>query len=117
MMPWEDTVDFAKTLEGVALSSSYDEPSLKIGRALLSRLRRADNSIVLKGVDPDERDELIARSPAVFFLENHHAGYDIVFARLDRAELSQIAPVIERAWRKLARGKDLNAHDQQPPKR
>ncbi|MGB3711331.1 MAG: hypothetical protein WA985_06555 [Erythrobacter sp.] len=112
MTCWDQIVDSAQTFDGVTLSNSYGEPSLKVGKAFLARHRLADNSIVLKSVDPNERDELITRSPEVFFLEDHYVGYDIVLARLEQAELMQIMPFIERTWRCLAPKGSLNAYEQ-----
>lgn len=112
MTSWTEIVNLSIGFDGVELSNSYGEPSLKIGKALLSRHRLADNTIVLKGVDPDERDELMIRIPSVFFLEDHYAGYDIVLARLADADLHQLAPFIERTWRNLAPKRKVKAYDE-----
>jgi hypothetical protein len=112
MASWNEVVEFARAFDGVEVSLSYGEPSLKVGKALLTRHRAADDSIVLKGVDPDERDTLIARSPDVFFLEDHYAGYDIVLARLAAASLDQLTSLIERTWRILAPKRSVKAYDE-----
>ena len=83
VVDWQNIEAFALSLEGVSSSVSYGEPSLKIGKCLVARHRVADNSIVLKSVDCDERDALIAANPDVYFVEDHYLGYDIVLARLD----------------------------------
>ncbi len=111
MTSWAEVVKFTACFDGVELSNSYGEPSLKIGTALLSRHRLWDNSIVLKGIDPDERDELMNREPGVFFLEKHYVGYDIVLARLAHADLHQIVPFIERTLRNLAPKRKIMAYD------
>ena len=112
MASWNEVVEFARTFNGVEVSLSYGEPSLKVGRALLARHRVADDSIVLKGIDPDERDALIARSPDVFFLEDHYAGYDIVLAQIAAASLDQLTSFIERSWRTLAPKRSVKAYDE-----
>ena len=112
MASWKEVVEFARSFDGVEVSRSYGEPSLKVGKALLTRHRVADDSIVLKGVDPDERDALIARSPDVFFLEDHYAGYNIVLARLAMASLDQLTPFIEQSWRTLAPKRSVKAYDE-----
>lgn len=96
MASWQSLEAFALSLEGVTSAVSYGEPSLKLGKALLARLRVADNSIVLKSVDPDQRDCLSAARPDVYFIEDHYLGHDIVLARLDHADLDDIAPFLER---------------------
>lgn len=117
MASWIEVVEIARTFCGVELSQSYGEPSLKVGKALLTRHRTADDSIVLKGVDPDERDALIARSPNVFFVEDHYEGYDIVLARLAAASLDQLSPFIERTWRNLAPKRSVKAYDERTRQR
>jgi hypothetical protein len=102
MTSWSELESFALTLAGVTTAQSYGEPSLKLGKALLTRWRKADNSVVLKSVDPDERDMLIATRPQIFFTEAHYRGHDIVLARLDQAEIADIAPFVERTWLHLA---------------
>lgn len=102
MATWTDIVSFAHRLGGVTEANSYGEPSLRVGKVMLTRLRVADNSIVLKSVDPDERDELIAHSPELFFIEDHYIGYDIVLARISEARASRLVPFIERTWRRIA---------------
>ena len=112
MASWKEVVEFARSFDGVQVSLSYGEPSLKVGKAFLIRHRVADDSIVLKGVDPDERDALIARSPDVFFLEDHYAGNNIVLARLAMASLDQLTSFIERSWRTLAPKRSVKAYDE-----
>jgi hypothetical protein len=103
MAEWLDIVRFATHLGGVTEGSSYGEPSLKIGKSLLTRHRLADDSIVIKGVDFDERDELIERFPNIFFVEDHYLQYDIILARLAHATADQLTPYIERTWLGLAK--------------
>lgn len=102
MATWAGLVSDALRLAGVSESVSYGEPSLKVGRSLLTRYRIADDSIVLKGVDVDERDLLIRRDPDVFFLEDHYVGYDLVLARLAPANHAELMRFIERTWASLA---------------
>lgn len=102
MVTWSDIETFATALGGVEASSSYGEPSLKIGKALLTRFRVSDNSAVLKSVDCDERDHLISARADIFFVEDHYLGHDIVLARLEHADLDDVTPYIHRTWTRLA---------------
>jgi len=102
MVTWSDIETFAIALGGVEASISYGEPSLKIGKALLTRFRVSDNSAVLRSVDFDERDDLISAHPDIFFVEEHYLRHDIVLARLEHADLDDVAPYIRRTWARLA---------------
>lgn len=66
-MTWDDVVAFALTLPEVAPSTSYGEPSLKVGKKMLARLREKDNSIVLPDVPSEEREMLADIAPDIFF--------------------------------------------------
>lgn len=111
MVTWTDILSFAHRLGGVTEAISYGEPSLKVGKAMLTRLRVDDLSIVLKDVDPDERDMLMAQAPERFFTEDHYLGYDIVLARIASAEMATLAPFIERTWRRIAPKRLVVAYD------
>ena len=111
MATWTDIVSFAHRLGGVTEAHSYDEPSLKVGKAMLRRLRVDDRSIVLKDIDLDERDMLMAQAPDLFFTEDHYLGYDIVLARIAAADLARLAPFIERTWRQIAPKRVVAAYD------
>ncbi len=111
MATWIDITAYAQQLGGVTEATSYGEPSLRVGKALLTRLRVADGSIILKYVDPDERDLLISRAPELFFIEDHYRGHDIVLARLSAARSSQLLPFVERACRHLAPKRLVAVHD------
>ena len=111
MATWTDIVSFARQLGGVTEAHSYGEPSLKVGKAMLTRLRVYDLSIVLKNIDPDERDMLMALAPDLFFTEDHHLGYDIVLARIAAADLARLTPFIERTWRPVAPKRVVATYD------
>lgn len=101
MATWAELVRDAVALGGVNESVSYGEPSLKMGKSLLTRYRVADDSVVLKGIGTDERDLLIAHAPEVFFLEPHYVGYDIVLARLAPARHDELMGLVKRTWATL----------------
>ena len=111
MATWIDIVSFAHRLGGVTEAHSYDEPSLKVGKAMLTRLRVEDRSIVLKDIEPDERDMVMAQTPDLFFTENHYLGYNIVLVRIAAADLVRLAPFIERRWRRIAPKRVVAAYD------
>ena len=111
MATWIDITAYAQQLGGVTEATSCGEPSLRVGKALLTRLRVADGSIVLKHVDPDERDLLISRAPDLFFIEDHYRGHDIVLARLSAARTAQLLPFVERVWRHIAPKRLVAAYD------
>jgi hypothetical protein len=102
MTAWSEVEAMALELPGVEASVSYGEPSLKVGRSLLTRWRKNDDSIVLLDVDPFERERLLAETPEVFFLEPHYEPHAIVLARLARIEAETVRMYLERRWKNVA---------------
>ncbi len=96
---------------GVEEAVSYGEPSLKVRKSLLTRLRKNDESIVLLDVDMFERDQLIEMEPDTYFLEEHYAGHDIVLAKLFALDLVPLEMFLERRWRNIAPKKLVKEHD------
>ena len=101
-MTWGELVALALQLPETAEARSYGEPSLKVRRGLLTRLREADGSVVLLDVPADERALLVAQSPDIYFIEPHYEPYAIVLARLDALHRDQARAFLERRWRNLA---------------
>ena len=113
-MKWSDVVTLALRWPEVTEAISYGEPSLKVRKRLLARLRRADNSLVLLDVPPKERDVLIGLFPAAFFCEAHYAPHDIVVAWLDHAPCDTVERLMERRWRNSASARAIAAFDTRP---
>ena len=111
MRGWDEAVALALALPETAEATSYGEPSLKVGRSLLCRLRVADRSLVLLGVPAEEREMLLEADPDTFFLEDHYRDHDIVLARLDRLEAGVFRSLLERRWRAVAPRRAVRALD------
>ena len=72
-------------LPGVEESTAYGMPALKIRGKLLTTLpshRSAEpNSLVVR-VSLEDRAELLAADPAVYYITEHYSGFDGVLVRL-----------------------------------
>jgi hypothetical protein len=108
-MTWDDVRALALALPGVEEGTSYGTPALKARGKLLCRLKEDGETLVLLGVEFDERDMLMESQPQVFFITNHYRGWPSVLARLPKARKELIAPLIERRWRAVAPKKLLGA--------
>lgn len=111
-MDWDEVRELAARLPEVVDGLSYGTPALKVGGALVARLREDGASVILFDVSPEERDMLIAADPAVFFTTPHYDGYEIVLARLDRIGPEALFPFLERRWRGRAPKRALRAYGQ-----
>lgn len=81
-----DTVrDIGLTLPGVAESTMYGAPALKVHGNLLACIpshRSAEPDSLAVRVDFEDRAELLAADPAVYYVTEHYIGYTAVLVRL-----------------------------------
>lgn len=87
------TINFATVrkvglaLPGVRESTAWGSPALKLRGMLLACVashRSAEPGSVMVRVDLDDRAELLANAPAIFYVTEHYVGYTGVLIRLSR---------------------------------
>ncbi len=74
-------------LPGVEESTVYGSPALKVGGKLLacvSANRSAEPGSLAVRVGFDERAELLAAAPDVYYVTDHYLNYNAVLVRLSR---------------------------------
>jgi len=98
-------LSFPETEEG----TSYGHPAYKAFGKFLTRLRTADNSVVIGCVGFDEREIMMEADPRTFHLTDHYRNYPMVLARLDRMKKPELRELLERQWRKNAPKRWLKA--------
>ena len=75
------------TLPGVEESTAYGSPALKVHRNLLASVpahRSAEPGSLVVRVDFDDRAELLAADPDVYYVTDHYLNYTSVLVRLSR---------------------------------
>ena len=108
----EDEVrQIALSLPQVEEAISYGKPAFKAFGKFLTRVRKEDDSIVLVGVELDEREMLMEAEPAIFHITAHYKDYPAVLARLDGVEPGTVKSFLERRWRQCAPKKFLKTFD------
>jgi hypothetical protein len=74
-------------LPGVQEGTAYGSPALKVRGELLAcipvNLSAEPDSVAVR-VDLEQRAELLAADPEVYYITDHYAGYDTVLVRLSR---------------------------------
>src|ERR1700738_655931 len=74
-------------LPGVEESTAYGSPALKVHGKLLACVpthRSAEPGSLMVRVDFDDRAELLAAAPDVYYLTDHYLGYSAVLVRMSR---------------------------------
>jgi hypothetical protein len=80
---------------------SYGTPSFKVRGKLLTRLREDGDSLLIKGVPPDERAMLVEAYPDLYYFTDHYRDYPMVLIRLSRAEPDVVTAMLMRTYREL----------------
>lgn len=105
----------ALSLPQVEEGTAYGHPAFKAFGKFLTRVRHEDNSLVLVGIDFDEREMLIEAEPEVFHITPHYKNYPSVLARLDTVDPGAVRGFLERRWRECAPKKFLKEWDAARP--
>ncbi len=106
-MTEDDVRQIALALPQVEETISYGKPAFKAFGKFLTRVRKEDRSIVLVGVEFDEREMLMEAEPDIFHITAHYKDYPSVLARLDTVDPGTVKSFLERRWRQCAPKKAL----------
>src|SRR6476661_5003808 len=94
-----------------AKGQSYGKPSYLVNGKFFTRLRAADQSLVLMDVSFDEREMLMEAEPETFHITPHYKDYPSVLARMDTLHPGSFRQFLERRWRKIAPKKLVNERE------
>ena len=112
-MTFDDIRKLALVWPEVEDGTSYGTLALKVRKKMLVRLREDNDSLVMPGVPPDEREMLIESQPNIFYFTDHYRDYPMVLIRLSRAKRGHVEPLLRRHWRTLASKAAVKEYDAQ----
>src|ERR1700719_179681 len=102
-----DTVrNIGLALPGVEESTAYGLPALKIQGKLLAGVpanRSAEPASLVVRVDFDDRAELLAADPDVYYVTDHYVGYSAVLVRLSRVSPGVLRDLLGMAYKFVTR--------------
>jgi hypothetical protein len=90
--------EIALSLDGVQEGTSYGTPAFKVGGVLLARLREDLDSLVLRTTF-EQREELMAADPEIYYITDHYLEYPWVLVRLSQVHPDAMRDLIRMAWR------------------
>jgi len=88
------------TLPGVEESTAYGSPALKVHGKLLACVpahRSAEPGSLVVRVDFDDRAELLAAAPDVYYVPSHYFDYSAVLVRLSRVTPNVLRDLLSMA--------------------
>ena len=94
--------EIALELPDVEESTGRGVPGLKVGGRLLAcpaLHRSAEPNTLVVRIDFDQRAELIAADPDVYYVTDHYVNYPSVLVRLSRIDRSSLKDLLGMAWR------------------
>ena len=101
-MTFEDVRKVALALEGVEEGTSYGTAAFKVRGKLVARLREDGETLVV-GMDFDQREELLAADPDIYYLTDHYLNYPWVLVRLPRVHPDALRDLLGGALRRAGR--------------
>src|SRR6202049_3905700 len=102
------TIDFdivrniGLALPGVEESTAYGFPALKVHGKLLACVpanRSAEPASLVVRVDFDDRAELLAAAPDVYYVTDHYVDYNAVLVRLSRVNPDVLRDLLGMAYK------------------
>jgi len=96
-------------------STHYGTPSFKVRGKMLTRLKEDGDSIVVKGVDPDERAMLCEADPDLYYFTDHYRNYPMLLMRLSRADPETVTTMLKRTYIELLPKKHRPTLDSRRP--
>ncbi len=102
-----DTVrNIGLTLPGVEESTAYGQRALKVRGRLLACVpanRSAEPGSLAVRVDFDDRAELLAADPDVYYVTDHYIGYSAVLVRLSGVNPEVLRDLLGMAYKFVTR--------------
>lgn len=93
--------EIALALPGVEEDTIHGAPSLKVRRKLLAcpalHESAEPNSLVVR-IDGDQRADLIADEPSIYYVTDHYERYPMVLVRLASIGRDALQDLLESAW-------------------
>jgi hypothetical protein len=90
----------ARGLPGLARSTSYGNPALKVASKSFCRLKDAQTLVLL--CPAEQKTLLMEISPEIYFETDHYVGWPAVLIRLDVIADEELSLRLEDAWRSKA---------------
>jgi hypothetical protein len=95
---FETVRQLARTLDKAEETTSYGTPAFKVRGNLFVRLHQDGESLVVR-TSFEEREELMAADPDVYYITDHYLNYEWVLVRMSRVHPDALRDLLRGAWR------------------
>jgi hypothetical protein len=102
-----DTVRrLTRHLEGVEEATAYGSPCLRVHGHMFACVainkEVEPNTLMIRVPSFEQRDDLIAEQPEVYYLKPHYEPYPCVLVRLGRVDPDALRDLLSAAWKDAA---------------
>jgi hypothetical protein len=116
-----DTVrQISLELPGVQESTAYGMPALKIDGKLVAAIpanRSVEPDSLVVRMSFEDREELLAEAPEVYYLTEHYLGYDAVLVRLSSVTPEVLKDLLRTACKYVIRNSERGRGNRAPRNR
>ncbi len=95
-MTFEDALRIASSIGSEERSTSYGTPAIKLGGKLVARLKEDGDSLVV-GTTLEERAEMMAAEPDIYYITDHYLNYPWILVRLSRVHPDALRDLLGRS--------------------
>jgi hypothetical protein len=91
----------ALALPDVEASTTWDSPALKIRGRLMACVaihKSAEPNTLAVRIDFDQRAELMAAEPEIYYLTDHYVNYPVVLVRLSSIHPDALRDLLGMSW-------------------
>ena len=100
-----DVRRIARGLDGIEEASAYGAFCLKVNRKMIACEainKQAEPNTLMIRMPVEERDELIAEQPDVYYLKPHYEPYPCLLVRLGKVNRDALKDLLTGAWRRAS---------------
>ena len=100
-----DVRRIASGLDGVEEATAYGAFCLKVNKRMIACQainKEAEPNTLMVRVPIDQRDELIAEQPDIYYLKPHYEPHPCLLVRLGKIHRDALKDLLTSAWRRAA---------------
>ena len=99
---FETVRKIASTLPDVEAGAAYGSPAIKVRGKMLTCIaihKSAEPGSLVVRIDFEQRAELLAGAPDVYYVTDHYVNYPAVLVRLSQIQEDALRDLLGAAWR------------------
>lgn len=103
---FETVCEMGLALPDVERSTAWRSPALKVNGRLMAVVpthKSAEPNSVGICIPIEQRDELIAAAPDIYYVKPHYVNYAVVLVRMPRIHVDALRDLVRMSWQFVSR--------------